>query len=634
MQTFEESGLSPDILQAIAKLGFVEPTPIQNKAIPFILNETQDLVGLAQTGTGKTAAFGLPLIQLTDKENRNVQTLILCPTRELCLQITSDFEKYMEFSKGLNVVAVYGGASIEAQVRAIKAGAHFVVGTPGRTLDLIKRKVLKVSNIKWLVLDEADEMLNMGFKDEIDAILEGTPAEKRTFLFSATMPKEIEEIARNYMNVSERIVIGQQNSGAENVKHEYYMVHARDRFEALKRLADIHPKIYCIVFCRTKTETQEVADKLMEGGYNADALHGDLSQAQRTLVMNRFRSKNLQILVATDVAARGLDVNNLTHIINYNLPDDLEVYVHRSGRTGRAGKKGTSIAIIHTREKWKIKDIEKLAKIKFERQPVPTGREICKKQLFNMIDKIETVEVDEAQIEQFLPNVYKKLEWLNREELIKHVASVEFNRFLSYYKNASDLNVEDNGRDDDRGRNEGRRKDRGDHKREGGRRDRGNRSDLRNWGERSEGDRGTHGDMRSRSEKPEGEFRKSRKEKREVFTGKYARFYINVGTKAGMDPQGIIGLINENTRTRNIPIGKIDMMKKFSFFEVESEYKDLIIDSFRDAHHGSQSLLVEESKPDIFGAKEKEEKKDKPRDFDSRKKDRKKYNDRPKKDRW
>jgi ATP-dependent RNA helicase DeaD len=646
IENFNESGLNPDILKAVEKMGFVEPTPIQARVIPFILNETQDLVGLAQTGTGKTAAFGLPLIQQIEKENRNVQTLILCPTRELCMQITSDLEKYMEFTEGIHVVAVYGGASIENQIRAIKAGVHFVVGTPGRTLDLIKRKVLKVTHIKWLVLDEADEMLNMGFKEEIDAILAGTPAEKRTFLFSATMPKEIAEMAKNYMNVSERILVGQQNAGAENVKHEYYMVHARDRFEVLKRIADMHPKIYCIVFCRTRTETQEVADKLMQGGYNADALHGDLSQAQRTHVMNRFRTKQLQILVATDVAARGLDVNSLSHIINYNLPDDLEIYVHRSGRTGRAGKKGVSIAIIHTREKWKIRDIEKLAKISFEQKMVPTGKEICRKQLFNMIDIIENVEVDETQIEQFLPNVYKKLEWLSREELIKHVVSVEFNSFLSYYKNAPDLNVEEQkGRDEGRGdrrsdgrgdrRGEGRRRDegRGERRgesryREGDRRDRGNRSDQRSRGDRvDEGGEDRREVNRERSDK-------ERRSSREIFTGKYARFYINIGTKAGIDPQGIIGLINETTRNRNIPVGKIDLMKKFSFFEVETEYKDLILDSFKDAHYGEQNLLVEESKPDILGAKENKEKKEFSREFDYKKKEKRKFRDHPKKDRY
>ena len=571
IENFNESGLNPDILKAIDEMGFVAPTPIQAQTLPFILKEQQDLIALAQTGTGKTAAFGLPLLELTEKDNRNVQSLILCPTRELCMQITSDLEKFMAFSPGFSVLAVYGGASIETQIRALKKGVHFVVGTPGRTLDLIKRKALKVGNIKWLVLDEADEMLNMGFKEDLDAILSGTPAEKRTFLFSATMPREIEEMAQNYMSVSERITVGQQNAGAENVSHEYYMVHARDRFEALKRIADIHPKIYCIVFCRTRMETKEVADKLMQGGYNADALHGDLSQAQRTHVMSRFRGRQLQILVATDVAARGLDVNDLSHVINYNLPDDLEVYVHRSGRTGRAGKKGTSVAIVHTREKSRIRQIEKSAKIIFERKKVPNGREICEKQLFNLIDKIERVEVNETQIDQFLPDVYKKLSWLDREELIKHVVSVEFNRFLTYYKNSPDLNVEEQrGRERGDTRGEGR----GREKRDGRNRERGEgkgreRSDNKGRGERAG----------------------------KASSGKYTRFYINLGTKSGIDVPALIGLIKETTRDRNIPIGKIDLMKKFSFFEVEKDYRETIVNTFNNAFHGPQKLMVEESKP-------------------------------------
>ncbi|NQU84458.1 MAG: DEAD/DEAH box helicase, partial [Mariniphaga sp.] len=591
IENFNEFGFNPDILKAVDKMGFVTPTPIQAKTLPFILNEEKDLIAMAQTGTGKTAAFGLPMLQLMDKENRNVQSLILCPTRELCLQITSDLEKFMEFSTGIKALAVYGGASIEPQIRALKRGVHFVVGTPGRTLDLIKRKVLKVDNIKWLVLDEADEMLNMGFKEDLDAILEGTPKEKRTFLFSATIPKEISNMAKNYMSDSERISVGEQNAGAVNVNHEYYMVHARDRFEALKRIADINPKIYCIVFCRTRAETKDVADKMMQSGYNADALHGDLSQPQRTQVMDRFRAKNLQILVATDVAARGLDVNSLSHVINYNLPDDLEVYVHRSGRTGRAGKKGISIVIVHTREKGKIKEIERSAKISFERKMVPNGREICEKQLFNLIDKIERVEIEETQIDQFLPDVYKKLEWLSREDLIKKVVSVEFNRFLTYYKNSPDLNVDEQkgrGRSDSRDRDRSGGRDRGDRRERGERRDRserrGNRSDIRD-----------KGDRRERGERRED--REMKLPSREASSGKNTRFYINLGTKTGIDVPSLIGLIKETTRDRNIPIGKIDLMKKFSFFEVEKNQSQLILDSFKNASHGSERILVEESKP-------------------------------------
>ncbi len=570
---FTEAGLDSKILQAIGDMGFETPTPIQAQTLPFILEKEQDLVALAQTGTGKTAAFGLPIIQLADKNSRDVQSLILCPTRELCMQITSDIEKFTKYIPNIKVCAVYGGASIEPQIKALKKGVQIVVGTPGRSLDMIKRKVLKVHNIKWLVLDEADEMLNMGFKEDLDAILEGTPAEKRTFLFSATMPKEIAQMAKNYMSDSEQISVGKQNAAAENVNHVYYMVNARDRFEALKRIADVHPNIYGIVFCRTRSETKDVADKMMASGYNADALHGDLSQAQRTYVMNRFRNKQLQLLIATDVAARGLDVDSLTHVINYNLPDDLEVYIHRSGRTGRAGKKGTSISIVHTRENNKIRQLEKMANAKFERKPAPTGREICEKQLFNLIDKIEKVEIDETQIGQFMPTIYKKLEWLPREELIKHVVSVEFNRFLNYYKNARDLNADVKE----------------------------TRSSRKGRKERRQGD-----ERRSRTEKRSnrGDVRGSGRSGNKGAEAGYTRFYINVGTKKGLDVPKLIGLINQNTRKRNIPIGKIDLMKKFSFFEVDSQYKEDVLRGFSKAYYENSSLLVEESKPDTSTKRE------------------------------
>ncbi len=594
IEKFDEAGLNPDILKAIEKMGFVEPTPIQAQTLPFMLNEEQDLIAMAQTGTGKTAAFGLPLIQLTDSDNRFVQNLILCPTRELAMQITSDLEKFTKFMPEIKSLAVYGGTSIDTQIRALKRGVHFVVGTPGRTLDLIKRKVLKVENIKYLVLDEADEMLNMGFKDELDGILEGTPKDKRTFLFSATMPKGIAAIAKNYMSVSQKISVGSQNEGAKNVKHEYYQVSARDRFEVLKRIADVNPNIYCIVFCRTRAETKDVADKMMQSGYNADALHGDLSQAQRTFVMDRFRSKNLQILVATDVAARGLDVTNLSHIINYNLPDDLEVYIHRSGRTGRAGNKGISVAIIHSRENRKIRDLEKMATINFEKKPVPNGRQICEKQLFNLIDKIENVDVDESEIEDFLPSIYKKLEWLSREDLIKKMVSIEFNRFLTYYKNSRDLNIPDNSRsprsergERSRGERQGRDSSRGDRygrDRDQSRSDRPARNSSRD--ERPERDN-------SRSERPR---RESSRRSGPSGESNFTRFFINVGEKKGFDVPKLIGLINDTTNSKDIPLGKIDLMKKFSFFEVQNQFREDILSSFK---NGDPSINVEESKPDV-----------------------------------
>lgn len=407
MKLFDNETLSPEILKAINELGFKNPTPIQEKTIPAILDNPTDLIALAQTGTGKTAGFGLPIIQLINDYKKTNQALILCPTRELCLQISKDLTEFSKYKKNVKITAVYGGTSIVPQLKDLKKGTHIVVGTPGRTLDLIKRKALNVSNIQWLVLDEADEMLQMGFKDELDAILASTPSSKQTLLFSATMPNDVRKIAQNYMHKPAEIAVGEKNKGADLVKHIYYMVKAADKYLALKRIADINPNIYGIVFCRTRRETKEIADKLIQDGYNADALHGDLSQSQRDFVMQRFRMGALQLLVATDVAARGLDVNNLTHVINYNLPDETEIYIHRSGRTGRAGKSGISIAIAHSKEMRKIRDIEKLVGKKFEYKKIPSGHEICEKRLFNLVDKVEQVVVDESQIESFLPVILK-----------------------------------------------------------------------------------------------------------------------------------------------------------------------------------------------------------------------------------
>jgi len=531
-------GLDGSLLKAVKELGFLEPTPIQEKIIPKVLTEDNDLIALAQTGTGKTAAFGLPLIQSVDLNNKDIQCLVLCPTRELCIQISGDLKKYSMYSEGLRVISVYGGAPVDKQIKSLKKGGHIVVGTPGRVRDLINRKVLKVNRIKWLVLDEADEMLNMGFKEELDAILEGTPSDKRTLLFSATMPKEIRRIANEYMHQTDEISVGIKNTGAENVMHEYFVSHARNRYEVLKRIADINPDIYGIVFCRTRQETKDVADKFMNDGYNADALHGDLSQTQRDHVMNRFRNRHLQMLVATDVAARGLDVNDLTHVINYNLPDDLDVYIHRSGRTGRAGKRGISITIVHTREIRKIKDLEKITNKSFTRKMIPGGKEICKKQLFKLIDRVEKVELSDGQIEEFLPEINKKLAWLSREELIKHFVSVEFNRFLSYYKDAPDLNV----------------------------------------------DVGHSTEKSTRSRKPKQAF---------------ARFYINLGSKNNLTATRLIGLINEKTRNRNISVGKIDIMKKFSFFEIEKRHEsDILIALTGKFEFEGKRVTVDLSRPE------------------------------------
>ena len=423
MNGFKELNLSDKILSAVEDLGFVTPTPIQAKVIPILLESDKDLVGLAQTGTGKTAAFGLPMIQKTNLDAKSPQGLILSPTRELCIQIAKDLEKYSVHTKKLRVTPVYGGSSIDMQIKDLKKGTHIVVGTPGRTLDLIKRNRLEVGKIKTLVLDEADEMLTMGFKEELNSILEKTPKEKQTLLFSATMPAEIKKISKKFLTDPVEITTGVKNNAAENVKHIFCEVHAKDRYEALKRIADVNPKIYGIIFCRTRRETKDIANKFINEGYNADAIHGDLSQNQRDEVMSRFRDRSLQLLIATDVAARGLDVDDLTHIINYTLPDDPEIYIHRSGRTGRAGKNGISIAITNSRDGRKIKLIENKSQIKFLNKDIPSGKDICSKQLFKLIEKIEKVDVDEKQIEPFLDDIYKKLEWLSREDLIKHFVS-------------------------------------------------------------------------------------------------------------------------------------------------------------------------------------------------------------------
>ena len=441
MNKFEALGFSNAIVKAVTELGFESPTPIQEKVIPALLKGDTDLVALAQTGTGKTAAFGLPLTHLLDFTSRDTQAVIICPTRELCMQITRDLQSYTKYIDGANIVAVYGGASIDNQSRDIKKGAQIVVATPGRLNDMIDRRRVNLSNVRYAVLDEADEMLNMGFKEDLDTILSQTPEEKNTWLFSATMPDEVLRISKNYMTSPIEITAGTKNVANENIEHVYYVVHARDKYPALKRIADSNPDIFAIVFCRTRIETQEIADKLIKDGYNADALHGDLSQSQRDHVMKRYRSRSLQMLIATDVAARGIDVQDVTHVINYSLPDEIENYTHRSGRTARAGKTGVSIAIINMKEVGKIRIIERIIKKKFTQATVPTGFEACEKQLFSLVKKIHEVEVNEKAIAAYLPKIYDELKELTREDIIKRFVSTEFNRFLDYYKNAPDLNA-------------------------------------------------------------------------------------------------------------------------------------------------------------------------------------------------
>ena len=457
-ESFSKFSLKGELIKAIKELGFNQPTPIQQRVIPHLISSNQDLIASAQTGTGKTAAFGLPLLDSINIRDTNVQAIILCPTRELCIQITNDLKTYSKYIKMINILAVYGGAKIEKQIKSLKKGPQIVVGTPGRTKDLIRRKKLIIGKIDRLILDEADEILSMGFKDDLETIIKATSKNRQTLLFSATMTPKVVEVTKKYMRNSLEISVASANKTADKVQHVFYMVQAKDRYEVVKRIADMNPNIYGIVFCRTRRETKEVANKLMYDNYNADTIHGELSQAQRDDVMSRFRKRKIQILVATDVAARGLDVEDLTHVINYNFPDDDEIYIHRSGRTGRAGKKGISIVIIHEREIRKLKNIERISGITFSKKLVPNGLEICKKRLYALIDKIEKVEVNENQIEPFLPYIYEKLNLLDREKLIKHFVSAEFNRYLSYYKNSRDINVKLQKKENNKKKTSNRRK--------------------------------------------------------------------------------------------------------------------------------------------------------------------------------
>lgn len=524
--TFEELGLKAEILQGVEALGFVNPTPVQERTIPFMLNETKDLVALAQTGTGKTAAFGLPILHLLDATKAKTQALVLSPTRELCIQISKDLKNYAAFMPDMHIVPVYGGEDIRVQLRQLDRTPQIIVATPGRLIDLLERGKVKLEDVAYLVLDEADEMLNMGFKDDIETILKTIPETRRTMLFSATMPKEIEQIAKTYMTDNEEITIGERNTGTQNVEHIYYVCQAKQRYLVLKRIVDMNPDIYAIVFCRTRQETKEVAEKLINDGYNADALHGDLSQAMRDTVMQKFRVRNLQILVATDVAARGLDVNDLTHVINYNLPDDVEVYTHRSGRTGRANKKGVSVSIIHQKEKFKIKAIERMLKRTFEKQRIPNGLEVCKKQLFFLINKMQNVVVEDEQLDAFFPQIMSQLEYLSKEDVIKRFVSLEFNRFLEYYKGAPDLNVDEHEKE----------------KRE----------------KKSSKEKGEKEGVQKK-EKSKGKGKK---------TGEKIRLKVNIGERNGVTPKRLLGMINDLVGDRTIGISDIEITNKYTFFDV------------------------------------------------------------------
>ena len=546
MMQFNEMGLDPRILKGIQEMGFEQPSPIQEQFIPLFLKKPTDIVGLAQTGTGKTAAFGLPILQIIDPKKRVPQALIISPTRELCVQIAREISDYAKYLPDIIVTPIYGGADIGAQLTALRKGVHIIAATPGRLHDMIRKNKVDLSQVTILVLDEADEMLNMGFQEDVDAILEQTPKTKNTLLFSATMPKEIAAIAKNYMTDPIEISVGRKGSGAENVEHIYHMVHAKDRYSALKRVMDFVPDVYGIVFCRTRMETKEIAAQLIQDGYSAEALHGDLSQQQRDYVMDKFCTRGVQMLIATDVAARGIDVNDLTHIVNYNLPDDIENYTHRSGRTGRAGKSGISISIIHMKEQGRIRMIEKGIGKKFLRMPVPTGKVICEKQLMHLIDKLQSVTINEDEIGPFLPSVYEKMETLSKEELIKHFVSLEFNRFLEYYGNTADLNAPDT--------HEGRGRD-GRESREGGR------------------------------------------EPRKISSEGMTAIRLNVGLSQGLIPKDIITFVIDATGRRNVEIGKIDLYKSHAVVEVESGFGSTLLKNSRGMNFRGSFFDAEVSNP-------------------------------------
>ena len=542
--------MSEDIRRAIEELGFENPMPVQEEVIPYLLGNKNDVIALAQTGTGKTAAYGLPVVQKTDATDKTTQAVILSPTRELCLQIADDLNAFSKYIDGLHVAAVYGGADIGPQIRTLKHGAQIIVATPGRLIDLINRGVAKLDQVNNIVLDEADEMLNMGFSESINAIFETLPDDHNTLLFSATMSREVERIAKNYLHDHKEIVVGSRNEGAEHVNHIYYLVNAKDKYLALKRVVDFYPHIFAIIFCRTKIETQEIADKLIKDGYNAEALHGDLSQQQRDLTMQKFRRHTVQFLVATDVAARGLDVDDLTHVINYGLPDDIESYTHRSGRTGRAGKKGTSISIIHTREKFKVRQIEKQIGKEFVDGTLPSPEEICKKQLYKVMNDIMKTDVDEEQIEQYMPEIIRQFEYIDKEDIIKKMVTITFGRFLNYYKNAPEIEKPSSSK---------------------GKKERGEM--------RGGGARGGRGDRQRGPRKAEDGF---------------TRLFINLGKADGFYPGEVMQFLNKNVRGRQ-EVGHIDLMSKFSYIEVPEEDAGRVMKAINGSQYKGREVRCNEA---------------------------------------
>jgi ATP-dependent RNA helicase DeaD len=597
MKLFTDLGIDDKLLRGLGDLGFTAPTPIQEQIIPTLLNSQTDVIGLAQSGTGKTAAFGIPLIQLTDTGNKQTQALVLCPTRELCVQVAGDVTAFGKYLPGVKVLAVYGGANIESQINALRKGVQIVVATPGRLNDLMRRGAIDITAIRTVVLDEADEMLQMGFQEELNAILAVTPADKITLLFSATMPREVSALAGRYMRDPIEITVGRRNAGADNVSHEYYVVPAKDRYPALKRIVDVNPDIYSIIFCRTRQETQEIADKLIQDGYNAEALHGDLSQVQRDTVMNKFRRRNTQLLVATDVAARGLDVDDLTHVINYNLPDDTVNYTHRSGRTGRAGKIGISIALIHMRENHRIKELEGKLKKKFTKGRIPTGREICEKQLFKLIDTMKKVDVDHREIDPFVPAVMEILKELDREELVKKFVSIAFNRFLDYYRNAPDLNISEYKKG-----------------REAGQTHRvkepvSKAGDPHLKSKRSHNAPDVYGYEKPHRD-PADVYRNKKAVKSSADSSvktdtsppaaatAFTRLKINVGKKDGATPNRLMGEINEIIGDRRIRFGKIDITQGSTLLEVESRYAARVQEAFQDVLVDDKPVIIETASDD------------------------------------
>lgn len=542
MTTFEDLGLDERLVKATTELGFVSPTEIQEKGIPVLLSGTKDFIGLAQTGTGKTAAFGLPLLQVIDEEKKHPQALVVCPTRELCMQIVNEVELFKKHIRGVHVVAVYGGASIGAQIRDLKRGVQIVVATPGRLIDLIERKAINLDEIKYVVLDEADEMLNMGFQDDIEFILQNTPKRESTWLFSATMPPEIRKVSKRYMKEPVEVTVGKVNTGNKNIDHQFYVAAAQHRYEALKRLIDFNPGIYGIIFTRTKIDAQDIAEKLTREGYDIDALHGDLTQQQRDKVMGQFRDKSLQLLIATDVAARGIDVKEITHVINYELPDDVEVYTHRSGRTGRAGSTGICMSIVHTREMFKLKQIERMVQQPFHKFEIPSGKDVCRKQFFFFMEKLLQTDISHGDYESYVPMITEKFADISKEEILKRVAASEFDRFLKYYENAGDLNIREERRE---------RRDQGSPRDAGRRREIGGREDGRPREPRDFGGGGSDGD--------------------------YKRLFVNLGTKDGFYKASFLQFILDMSDLKKDVLGRIDMKEMNSWVEVESSVANQMI---------------------------------------------------------